>query len=86
MAPTHRVGRPVRLAGGDAVTIILVTGSRALADTPAARWWATQRILRALADLPLGSMVVTGDASGVVSSISVNRGSAVRLTLRWVEG
>lgn len=46
------------------MTTLLVTGSRALAETPAARWWATQQILRALAALPLGSTVVTGDASG----------------------
>lgn len=44
--------------------LLLVTGSRALARTPAAEWWATQRILAALSRLDLGAELVTGDAIG----------------------
>lgn len=43
---------------------LLVTGSRALADTHNARWWAVREILRALADLPLGATVLHGGARG----------------------
>ena len=46
------------------MTTLLVTGSRALADTPQARWWAVRQILAALSELPYGSVLVTGDASG----------------------
>ncbi len=46
------------------MNLLLVTGSRALANTPAAEWWATQRILTALSRLDLGAELVTGDARG----------------------
>ena len=46
------------------MNLLLVTGSRALALTAPARWWATRRILAALARLDDGADLVTGDAAG----------------------
>jgi hypothetical protein len=46
------------------VTTLLVCGSRALARNPAAERWGRATIARAVAALPPGSTVVTGDARG----------------------
>lgn len=43
--------------------VLLVTGSRALADTPAAEAWSRTEIARAIADYA-PTMVVAGDARG----------------------
>ncbi len=43
---------------------LLLCGSRALDRTPEARTWACDRLREALAELPAGSIVVTGDATG----------------------
>lgn len=44
--------------------LILVTGSRALADTPAATIWAKGVLRAAIGALPLDGVVCAGDASG----------------------
>lgn len=44
--------------------LLLVSGSRALAETPAAQWWAKAKVLEALSRLSAGGTLVTGDALG----------------------
>lgn len=44
--------------------ILLVTGSRALADRPESREWGRDVVRDALAVLPTDALVVTGDAEG----------------------
>ena len=53
----------MRVAGGDAVSaqVVIVTGSRALADDPAATRWARDILTRELAS---ATLVVAGDARG----------------------
>jgi hypothetical protein len=45
-------------------TILLVTGSRALCDTPEAEAWAKEELEDHIVGLPTSSLLVTGDARG----------------------
>lgn len=63
------------------MTVLVVAGSIELAATTGVRWWAAGEILRAIADLPLASVVVMGELGGPPD---LARGIAAGLSDLWL--
>ena len=67
----------------DRPVILLVTGSRALTATPAARAWACTLVQRAVDELTPRDLIVTGDARGPDAMAT---DSAARRRVRVAQG